>query len=303
LFAGRTSRSLEAKFAKIRKDTMKFQAHVINIQKLNESGTNETDVITKALDAYRRTHEKKHNFGFMHRWPIVKDHPRFFDMERIATPKLGKRKSRLEDIPSTSSRLFEARFEPTTIANESPLPSAPTHGGFLDRPMGSKQAKKTKADENLREYTLRRIAAAATNLSSDLAYRNKIAKEQNDRLAYQTTLNLFEFAQKTNPSLASKYRDAYVELHIQEELLRVQQRMASQIRQQRGIPQQPVPPPPPPWTHIGSLIQQRDEEEGEEDEEDEEDEEGGDDEAYEYASENLLYHGMHDEETNLDLNK
>jgi hypothetical protein len=140
--------------------------------------------------------------------------------------------------------------------------------------MGSKQAKKTKADENLREYTLKRTAAAATNLSSDLAYRNKIAKEQNDRLADQTTLNLFEFAQKTNPSLARKYRDAYVELRMQEELLRVQQRMASQIRQQRGTSQQLVSPPPPPGTQVGSLTQQRDEEEGEEDEEDEEDEEG-----------------------------
>ena len=283
MFAGRTSRSLEAKFAKIRKDTIKFQAHVINIQKLNESVTNETDVKFKALDAYRRPHDKKHNFGFMHCWPIVKDHPRFFDMEKIATPKLEKTKSRLQDIPSTSSGLFEARFEPTSLANESPLYYAPTHGGLRDRPMGSKQAKKTKANENLREYTLRRTSTAATNLSSDLAYRNEIAKEQNDRLADQTTLTLFEFAQKTNPSLASKYRDAYVELRMQEELLRVQQRMASQIRQQRGIPQQHVPPPPPPRTQIDSLIQQRDEQEGEDDEEDEEDEEGGDDEAYEYA--------------------
>ena len=70
---------------------------------MNESGTNDTDVITKALDAYRTMHENKRNFGFMHCWPIVKDHPMFFDMERMTTPKLGKRKSRLEDIPSTSS--------------------------------------------------------------------------------------------------------------------------------------------------------------------------------------------------------
>ena len=81
--------------------------------------------------------------------------------------------------------------------------------------------KKTKADENLREYTLRRTAAAANNLSSDLAYRNTIAKEQNDRLADQTALNLFEFAQKTNPSLLSEFRDSYVRLRMQEELLRV----------------------------------------------------------------------------------
>ena len=99
------------------------------------------------------------------------------------------------------------------MANESPLPLAHTHEGFPNRPMGSKLAKKkTKADENLGEYTLRRIVATATNLSSDLAYRNKIANEQNDRLANQTTLNLFEFAQKTNPSLASRYPDTYVEL-------------------------------------------------------------------------------------------
>ena len=45
MFAGRTSRSLKAKFAKIRKYTMKFQGHIINIQKLNESASNEADVI------------------------------------------------------------------------------------------------------------------------------------------------------------------------------------------------------------------------------------------------------------------
>ena len=140
------------------------------------------------------------------------------------------------------------------------------------------------ADQNLREYTLRQTAAAATNLSSNLADQNKIAKEQNDRLADQTTLNLFEFAQKTNPSLASRYRDTYVELRMQEELLRVQQRMASQIQQQGGTPQQPVASPPPQGTQVSSLTQEGDEVEGEEDEE--EAEEGGDDEEDEYAIEN-----------------
>ena len=122
MFAGRTSRSLKAKFAQIKKETMKFQGHIINIQKLNESGSNEADVITKAMDAYVRTHEKKHNFGFMHCWPIVKDHPRFFDTDMIATPKLGKRKSRLEDIPSTSAGVGEAWLGPSSLGNESPTP-------------------------------------------------------------------------------------------------------------------------------------------------------------------------------------
>ena len=99
----------------------------------------------------------------------MKNYPRFFDIEKIATPKLGKRKCILEDIHSTSSGLFEARFEPTSLTNESLLQSAPTHRSFLDRPMGSKQAEKPMVDENLKEYTLRRTAAAATNLSSDLA--------------------------------------------------------------------------------------------------------------------------------------
>lgn len=45
----------------------------------------------------------------------------------------------------------------------------------------------------------------------------------------------------------------------------------------------------------GSLTQQRDE--------DEEDEDGGNSKAYEYATKNLLHHGMHDEDINLDLNK
>ena len=50
-------------------------------------------------------------------------------------------------------------------------------------------------------------------MSSDLAPRNQIAKEQNHKLANETTLKLFEFAQKTNSSLAStRYRDTYVKL-------------------------------------------------------------------------------------------
>ena len=85
--------------------------------------------------------------------------------------------------------------------------------------------------------------------------------------------------------------------------MQVQQRMASQIRRQERTPQRLVSLPPPQGTQWGSLTQQRDEEEGEEDEKDEEDEGGGDDEAYEYATKKLLYHDMHDEEINLDLNK
>ena len=103
--------------------------------------------------------------------------------------------------------------------------------------------------------------------------------------------------------MASEFLDSYVRLRMQKELLHVIQRMASQIRQQGGTPQRPVSPPPPQGPQGGSLTQQCDEEEGEEDEEDEEAEEEGEDEAYEYATKNLLYHGMHDHETNLDLNK
>ena len=40
----------------------------------------------------------KKKIGFMHCWLIVKDHPKFFDMEKTATPKLGKNKLRLENI-------------------------------------------------------------------------------------------------------------------------------------------------------------------------------------------------------------
>ena len=87
---------------------------------------------------------------------------------------------------------------------------------------------------------------------------------------------------------------------MQEELLRVQQRMTSQIHQQEGTPQQPLATPPPQGTQVGSLTQEGNEEEGREYEDVEE---GGNDEEDEYAIENLLYHGMHDERINLDLNK
>ena len=58
LFLGRISYFLEAKFCTIRMNTLKFQIHVINIKKLNELCPNESDVISKALDVHRRTHEK-----------------------------------------------------------------------------------------------------------------------------------------------------------------------------------------------------------------------------------------------------
>ena len=68
---------------------MKFQVHIIKVRNLNESGTNKNDLITEALDVQRKTHvKKKHNFGFIHCWPIVKDHPKIFDIEKITTLNL-----------------------------------------------------------------------------------------------------------------------------------------------------------------------------------------------------------------------
>ena len=64
-----------------------------------------------------------------------------------------------------------------------------------------------KANENLREYTLRRTATALTTLSSNLANHNTIAKNQNGRLINQIALNLFKFVHKTNPSLANSFCD------------------------------------------------------------------------------------------------
>ena len=68
---------------------MKFQAHIINVRKLNESCTKENDVIRPCI--LIKDCIKKHNFGFLHCWPIVKDHPTFFDMDKTSTPKVGKK--------------------------------------------------------------------------------------------------------------------------------------------------------------------------------------------------------------------
>lgn len=78
-------------------------------------------------------HEKIYTFDFMHCWPIVKNHRKFFDIEKMATPKLRKRKSRLQDIPSTSTGVFETKIAPTSLDNISPLPSTPTKGILFQR--------------------------------------------------------------------------------------------------------------------------------------------------------------------------
>ena len=60
VFLGRTSHPLEVKFRTIRW-VHEVSSHVINLRKLNELGTNESDVITKALDSYGRSHKEKKN--------------------------------------------------------------------------------------------------------------------------------------------------------------------------------------------------------------------------------------------------
>lgn len=178
--------------------------------------------------------------------------------------------------------------------------------------MDSRQTKRLKANESLREFTLRQTVAVATTLSSNLANMNEIAKDQNERLADQTALNLFEFAHKINPSLASMYCDTYLGLHMQEEVLRVEERMAKKTLQHGKTSKQVatmIASPPPQVTQGGSLTQLGDKQEDDKDEGDK----GEDKDEYadaredkneeEYAPENLLYLGMYDEKVKLDLNK
>jgi len=109
----------------------------------------------------------------------------------------------------------------------------PSIGAFSIMSMDTKQAKRLKVDDNIRRYTLRRIAKAATSLSTNLAKRNKLLVQQIECTVDQNALNLFKEARSINPTLA----DRYFRLRMQEEVSRVEERIALRNTQRQRTQQ------------------------------------------------------------------
>ena len=224
--------SLETKFNSIKTETAKFNACVKKIRDLNESGTSEADIIHKALTLYKTEHGKnKKFFSFMHCWAVVKDLPRFFEPGRTDTSKtLGKIKSSHHEVLSMGHPFASTPLEHNVSNNPDPDNPNPSESTFLERPMGTKQAKKLKADENVRAYTLRRTAQAASSLSSEVDKRNKLLEQQIQCTIDQNALNLFKESKSRNPAL----EDRWFTLRMEEEIERVEERRALQkIHRQR----------------------------------------------------------------------
>ena len=229
-------------------DTAKFNGCVTNVRDLNESGTSEADIMEKAMKLYRTRHgNDRKNYSYLHCWMIVKDFPRFFEAGRPESSKvLGKRRSSAQDMPVPSPMFPSISTSDGQTLPSIPVPSNPSSskGKFHEMPMGSKQAKNAKADENTRTYTLRQTAEAALSLSSDVAERNKLLAQQIQCTADQTAITLFKEAGNRNPSLVDKY----FLLRMEEEIARVEERRALQsIQRQRTLEQAstllPVRPP------------------------------------------------------------
>ena len=167
----------------------------------------------------------------MHCWAVVKDLPRFFEPGRTDTSKtLGKIKSSHHEVLSMDHPFASTPLEHNVSNNPDPGNPNPSESTFLERPMGTKQAKKLKEDENARAYTLRRTAQAASSLSSEVDKRNKLLEQQIQCTIDQNALNLFKESKSRNPAL----EDRWFTLRMEEEIERVEERRALQkIHRQR----------------------------------------------------------------------
>lgn len=76
---------------------------------------------------------------------------------------------------------------------------------LVDQWVASKQAKRLRADEGARAYTLRRTAEAASSLSTDVGERNKLLSQQVQCIIDQNDLSLFKEVGDREPALANRY--------------------------------------------------------------------------------------------------
>ncbi len=141
-------KSLETKFNTIKTETTKFSACVSRIRQLDEFGTSEDDIIDKVFKLYHVEYGKdKKHYQFLHCWTLVKDIPNFFEPSRLESLKtFDKRASSTHDVVSTIIP-FNSTSPPHILSPNAPSPSAST---FPNRPMGTKQGKRLKVDENAR---------------------------------------------------------------------------------------------------------------------------------------------------------
>jgi len=125
-----------------------------------------------------------------------------------------------------------------------------------------------KADEGLKAHALQRIAKAASNLSVDVAKKNKLLVLQLECTADQIAIILFKEAQNIDPTLAK----TYFRLEMEEEVTRVRRRIALEsIQLERAKqPTTTLQPTNSPQLHpltidLEATLENEEEEEGTED--------------------------------------
>ena len=93
-----------------------------NVRQLDESGTNEADIMEKASTLYRNKYgNKTKKFPFMHCWEAIQDLPIFFEPTKSEVGKtLGKR------APSTRN---VSTMVPLNLTSSSNPIAGPTVGG------------------------------------------------------------------------------------------------------------------------------------------------------------------------------
>jgi hypothetical protein len=84
----RSSRSLATKWGVIQHDVAKFVGVYAAIKDLNPSGASEDDMVQKALELYKSNNsdQKNSEFGFIHVWYILRDHPKWQDLRSKPEP-------------------------------------------------------------------------------------------------------------------------------------------------------------------------------------------------------------------------
>ena len=100
----------------------KFLGAHAAVKDLNESGTNEEDILAKAHSLYKEAHPKKSSFAFVHVWRVLKSVPKWNDLRSRPDTPVHPKSLKLNQ----NDEIVEVEL---------------SEGSLSDRPKGSKLRK------------------------------------------------------------------------------------------------------------------------------------------------------------------
>ncbi|EFP77994.1 uncharacterized protein PGTG_03950 [Puccinia graminis f. sp. tritici CRL 75-36-700-3] len=170
----RPQKSVKSRWGLLQKDINKFQACVIQVENMNQSGASVEDLLNMALELY--SENQGSTFYHIRCYNILVKCPKWHDYFRQNTAKKNSKKrarSPSSEVPQslpTSEPATSTTAEDRLVAEESQTDTA------TDRPIGKKKAKaihrsKMEGDNDWKEE----VAAAQKEIATQANHQNNIA--------------------------------------------------------------------------------------------------------------------------------